>query len=199
MSSENQNPQLSELINLLIPLLKEELRNSDRKRSRVRSRNSVEGCGCSCCDHRSSRSARGGETMSGNGTVVCKDNPNRCCMYVDDVCVPISVVDNASVFLASQAIDQTIVFWRSGQIEIARVFLESVVGDICGTTPPKFPFPWPLPRDLTTEEFSQKDWFLAAVEFEHASKLTEDEVLKKLFQQQATVFMQKSLNVDNLR
>ena len=200
MSSENPNSLLSELVSSLIPLLKKEMKKNDRKNSDDLRRGVNGDCECQSGKRRHSKWNRSSRVMGSEPVVVCKDNPRRCYIEVDGYLEPIGLVNDAGVFVASHIIDQAIVLAQANLHDQANQYVSSAVDHLCGNEPRKrYPFPWPLPRDFSADEFSRNDWYFAAVEFQNAAKaIVGDETLRGLFRAQASKLLEQSLKTPDL-
>ena len=86
------------------------------------------------------------------------------------------------VYITITGIDHAILLYRARLQRNAEEYLNSFVEDICTTGRPRFPFPWPIPRDFTNEDygFSPDELQLAAAEFDKAAGATTDPGLRKL-------------------
>jgi hypothetical protein len=199
MSSENPDSPLSELISRLIPLLKKELRKDKRDPSDRRRRNLNQEDDCGCNGSRRPRENPRENMIGSPPKRYCTNNPKRCYVYIDGQWVEEPVVISVGSFLASHTIDNGITFVQAGSKDMAVNYVKASVEAICGNEPLTYPFPWPLPRDFTTAEFSQEDWYDAAVEFENAAKaIVGDEVLRGLFREQASKLLEQSLKTPDL-
>jgi len=204
MSSENPDSPLSELISRLIPLLKKELRKDKRDPSDRRRRNLNQDDDCGCNGSTRARKVQREDSMMRPPIRVCKGNPERCYdCYDDGRCELVPVVSSTGTFVAGHIIDNSILLTQAGSKEMAKAYVQSSINGICGNVPPTYPtypFPWPLPRDFTVAEFSQKDWYDAAVEFESAANaIVGDQELQELFRDQSSKLLKQSLKTPDLR